>query len=162
MLATLTWVSLNSMKRSSLFMIPVAALLFLGAGCDDYSQAPSSTYTPQPSVQTEQSPTEIQTEEQTPSVSELEYEPEPPVVSAPPVLEEIESIIEFIPAIVVPTPIYQPEPTPVYVEPIIIEPEPTTSTYCCKICSKGKACGDSCISRSYTCHKGPGCACNAY
>ena len=32
---------------------------------------------------------------------------------------------------------------------------------CCKICSKGKACGNSCISRSYTCHKGVGCACNA-
>jgi hypothetical protein len=33
---------------------------------------------------------------------------------------------------------------------------------CCKICSKGKACGDSCISRSYNCTKGPGCACNGY
>ena len=32
--------------------------------------------------------------------------------------------------------------------------------YCCKHCSKGKACGDSCISRSYTCHKAPGCACD--
>lgn len=32
---------------------------------------------------------------------------------------------------------------------------------CCKVCSKGAACGDSCISRSYTCHKGRGCACNA-
>ena len=32
---------------------------------------------------------------------------------------------------------------------------------CCKICSKGKACGDTCISRSYVCHKGRGCACNA-
>lgn len=31
---------------------------------------------------------------------------------------------------------------------------------CCKICRKGKACGDSCISRSKTCHKGPGCACD--
>ena len=31
---------------------------------------------------------------------------------------------------------------------------------CCKICRRGKACGDSCISRSYTCRKGPGCACN--
>ncbi len=31
---------------------------------------------------------------------------------------------------------------------------------CCKICSKGKACGDSCISRSYTCHKGVWCACD--
>jgi hypothetical protein len=32
---------------------------------------------------------------------------------------------------------------------------------CCKICSKGKACGNSCISRRYTCHKGRGCACNS-
>ena len=32
---------------------------------------------------------------------------------------------------------------------------------CCRTCSTGKACGDSCISRSLTCHKGPGCACNA-
>lgn len=32
---------------------------------------------------------------------------------------------------------------------------------CCKICRKGKACGDSCIRKSYTCHKPPGCACDA-
>ena len=31
---------------------------------------------------------------------------------------------------------------------------------CCKICSKGKACGDTCIRRDYTCHVGRGCACN--
>jgi hypothetical protein len=31
---------------------------------------------------------------------------------------------------------------------------------CCKTCSAGKACGDSCISRSKSCHKGKGCACN--
>lgn len=31
---------------------------------------------------------------------------------------------------------------------------------CCRICTVGKACGNSCISRSYTCHKGRGCACN--
>lgn len=31
---------------------------------------------------------------------------------------------------------------------------------CCKICSKGKACGNSCIARDKTCHKGSGCACN--
>ena len=30
---------------------------------------------------------------------------------------------------------------------------------CCKVCSKGKACGDSCISRNKQCHKGQGCAC---
>lgn len=31
---------------------------------------------------------------------------------------------------------------------------------CCKVCRQGKACGDSCISRSYTCRKGVGCACD--
>jgi hypothetical protein len=32
---------------------------------------------------------------------------------------------------------------------------------CCKVCSKGKACGNTCIRRSYECHVGRGCACNA-
>lgn len=31
---------------------------------------------------------------------------------------------------------------------------------CCKVCHKGKACGDSCISRDKECHKGKGCACD--
>jgi len=31
---------------------------------------------------------------------------------------------------------------------------------CCKVCSVGKACGDTCISRDKTCHVGPGCACD--
>ena len=33
------------------------------------------------------------------------------------------------------------------------------TTPCCKRCSAGKPCGNSCISRSYTCHQPPGCAC---
>jgi hypothetical protein len=32
---------------------------------------------------------------------------------------------------------------------------------CCKYCTKGKACGDTCIARSKTCRVGHGCACNA-
>jgi hypothetical protein len=32
---------------------------------------------------------------------------------------------------------------------------------CCKICSKGQACGNTCISRTKTCHKDRGCACDA-
>jgi hypothetical protein len=32
---------------------------------------------------------------------------------------------------------------------------------CCKTCSKGKACGDSCIARDKSCNVGPGCACDA-
>lgn len=34
------------------------------------------------------------------------------------------------------------------------------SMACCKICTKGKACGNSCIQKSKTCHKGKGCACD--
>lgn len=30
---------------------------------------------------------------------------------------------------------------------------------CCKRCSKGKACGNSCISKDKQCHQPPGCAC---
>ena len=32
---------------------------------------------------------------------------------------------------------------------------------CCKVCDKGKACGNTCISRRFDCHVGRGCACNA-
>ncbi|SLN13456.1 hypothetical protein PEL8287_00522 [Roseovarius litorisediminis] len=31
---------------------------------------------------------------------------------------------------------------------------------CCKTCRKGKACGDSCISRNKTCRKSSGFACD--
>jgi hypothetical protein len=31
---------------------------------------------------------------------------------------------------------------------------------CCKVCRKGKACGDTCISRDKECHTPPGCACD--
>ena len=32
---------------------------------------------------------------------------------------------------------------------------------CCKVCSKGKACGNTCIRADYNCHKDAGCACDA-
>jgi hypothetical protein len=41
--------------------------------------------------------------------------------------------------------------------------EPTASPAqqaCCKICQRGKACGNTCISRDKQCHVGPGCACD--
>jgi hypothetical protein len=37
---------------------------------------------------------------------------------------------------------------------------PNISAECCKICRKGKACGDSCIASEKTCHVVPGCACD--
>jgi hypothetical protein len=50
-------------------------------------------------------------------------------------------------------PAQRPEPA----EPTKPADEPQT---CCRVCTKGKACGDSCIQRRLTCHKPPGCACN--
>ena len=35
----------------------------------------------------------------------------------------------------------------------------TGKTTCCVVCKKGIPCGNSCISASKTCRKGPGCAC---
>lgn len=32
---------------------------------------------------------------------------------------------------------------------------------CCRVCIRGKACGNSCISREYQCRQPPGCACDA-
>jgi hypothetical protein len=32
---------------------------------------------------------------------------------------------------------------------------------CCKVCDKGQAWGNVCISRAKNCHKGRGCACDA-
>lgn len=37
---------------------------------------------------------------------------------------------------------------------------PVAQSGCCRVCKKGKACGDSCIARDKTCRKGRGCACN--
>ncbi len=38
-------------------------------------------------------------------------------------------------------------------------PAPPVSPGCCKVCRNSKACGNSCISWSKTCHQPPGCAC---
>jgi hypothetical protein len=42
-----------------------------------------------------------------------------------------------------------------------VAPDTSGSSSCCKVCSAGKACGDSCIDASATCETVGGCACNA-
>lgn len=37
--------------------------------------------------------------------------------------------------------------------------ERASEARCCKVCTKGKPCGDTCIAQDKTCHVGPGCAC---
>jgi hypothetical protein len=55
------------------------------------------------------------------------------------------------------TPFYIVQPT------LIVVPQPPSGgsgRSCCKVCgANSQACGDSCISNSYTCHTAPGCAC---
>jgi hypothetical protein len=58
------------------------------------------------------------------------------------------------------------EPTPLAEAPSADDlqsdaPSCIPAEQCCKRCDKGKACGNSCISRSKNCHKGRGCACDA-
>jgi hypothetical protein len=33
---------------------------------------------------------------------------------------------------------------------------------CCRVCTAGKACGNSCIARDKECHQPPGCACDGF
>ena len=53
-----------------------------------------------------------------------------------------------------------PEPTTSASPPLSPDEASSSSEMCCKICRKGKACGNSCIARSRTCHQAPGCACD--
>jgi hypothetical protein len=41
----------------------------------------------------------------------------------------------------------------------LLNNEQGTDSKCCKVCTKGKPCGDTCIAQDKTCHVGPGCAC---
>jgi beta-lactamase superfamily II metal-dependent hydrolase len=38
---------------------------------------------------------------------------------------------------------------------------PAVAPSCCRTCTRGKACGNSCINAANQCHQPPGCACNA-
>src|SRR6185503_7029391 len=38
---------------------------------------------------------------------------------------------------------------------------PVVAPSCCRVCTRGKACGNSCISANKQCHQPVGCACNA-
>ncbi len=56
-------------------------------------------------------------------------------------------------------------PAPVTPAPAPIARErdstPQPARACCRVCARGKACGNSCISRAYQCRQPPGCACDA-
>lgn len=69
----------------------------------------------------------------------------------------LSAALQFAPAQQAETPAMQPsKPALSFVEAM----RSTNAGVCCKVCSTGKACGDSCIARSKSCHKAPGCACD--
>jgi hypothetical protein len=41
----------------------------------------------------------------------------------------------------------------------ILRAERAAARECCKVCKKGKPCGDTCIEKDDVCHLPPGCAC---
>ncbi|MFZ6183727.1 hypothetical protein [Nannocystis pusilla] len=49
------------------------------------------------------------------------------------------------------------QPTPSTPEPT---PDASPAGSCCRMCHKGKACGNTCIARDKVCHTPPGCACD--
>lgn len=55
-----------------------------------------------------------------------------------------------------------PHPDSHRLRPLGLEPSRSApaALACCKVCTIGKACGDTCISRDKTCHVGQGCACD--
>lgn len=81
------------------------------------------------------------------------------LVANPPAVVPEASVTPLKPtATPVPTATLAP-PTPVLLYKMP-EPAPPPARSCCKICTTGKACGNSCISRSKQCHQPPGCACD--
>jgi len=44
---------------------------------------------------------------------------------------------------------------------LLVAASSTSSQGCCKVCRKGRACGNSCIAKDKICRKPSGCACDA-
>lgn len=131
---------MKSMSSRKFLFIFAVSLILVGSGCD--SATTVSVYQPTPSI---------------PSVAVPEVREAP---SVPVIVSTVPTVAPSAPVNVptkeIPVKVIAPAPEKV------ADPAPTKmENSCCKICSKGKACGDSCISRSYVCHKGPGCACDA-
>lgn len=91
----------------------------------------------------------------------------PPAVAAPtprPIEPQPPPAVEAVTVPVVTTPVVKPAPRierAAYVAPVSSSySAPAPQPRCCVVCSKGQACGNSCISRSKQCHKPPGCACD--
>jgi hypothetical protein len=57
--------------------------------------------------------------------------------------------------------LYRTSTLPIHSSPLLrsLNSEGVSEARCCKVCTKGKPCGDTCIAQDKTCHVGSGCAC---
>lgn len=139
------------MKKSFAVLL---LLVLSGTGCADVPVSNQGPVLPTPPVIVS-SPV-ISESAPTPILNPVIVPVQKPVViptTKPVVVPKLVPVPVIVPT---PIPIIIPEPVPV---PVVI-PAPAPIQYCCKVCSKGKACGNGCISRNYTCHQPPGCACD--
>lgn len=88
----------------------------------------------------------------------VERVPEPPRRPPPPAVErgESSSTVEGR-STTTETHIRVEQPTPPASEPT---PDASPASSCCRMCRKGKACGNTCIARNEVCRTPPGCACD--
>ncbi|MCY0989318.1 hypothetical protein OV203_19420 [Nannocystis sp. ILAH1] len=94
----------------------------------------------------------------TPPEPVVEREPEPPRGPPPSTVErgESSSTVESR-STTTETHIRVEQPTPPASEPT---PDASPASSCCRMCHKGKACGNTCIARDKVCQTPPGCACD--
>src|SRR6266540_41818 len=97
-------------------------------------------------------PVAPETEDQ-PQPAAEEPQQQAPATTQPDVLPAVTTpgVAPAAPAAPVPTATRAPAPTATSSPP---------GPVCCRVCTTGKACGNSCIAANLTCHQPPGCACN--
>ena len=96
----------------------------------------------------------------TSSAAQTQTEISAPILSASSIIPSVTFASTWTP-LPMSSPSIIPTFTPVPNNPLFIIPTiaQIPRSACCKICSKGQPCGNSCISRKDVCHKAPGCAC---
>jgi len=101
------------------------------------------------------------------------YSPTPlfaPILETPTLFQPTQTLVVFstqtqAPIIYTPLPAYETNTPFNYIQatvtqpPLIVVPTSSGGGGCCKHCSAGKPCGDSCIALDKVCTKPPGCAC---
>lgn len=148
------------MKKSLVIFVLVGSLL--GGGCSD--AAPVLTDTSQVKIPSKESVNvlnaKVDPKVNAAAETNAKVDAEVHTNTIPPA-KEVEQYPPQEQKIAIPVPKAQVAPVPV-VKPILSPPSLVVpKSVCCKHCSAGKACGDSCISRDKTCHKASGCACDS-